>query len=76
MLTTKLLEKYEAAKVQVKQLRNGQFQKYKIISVEVGDPYIDPKNELCPKCGSQTIAGSGGGIECVNKKTCDWWFCY
>lgn len=75
-LTTKLLEKYEAAEERTKQLRNGLYQKYKMIYVTVGEPYLDPHNELCPSCGSQTIDGPGGGVECVDKKNCGWWFCY
>jgi len=75
MLEELLLEKYEASQTRIKQLANGQFQKYKMIYVEVGEPYIDPENELCPSCGSQTVSASGGGMKCSDGK-CGWWFCY
>lgn len=33
--------------------------------------YEDP----CPKCKTQLVDASGGGVKCPNKN-CDYWFCY
>lgn len=36
--------------------------------------------EECPKCGDKSVRGKemfeGGGVACINRKECGYWFCY